>query len=351
MDRVFLVRVPLFPQFNVLKDIHPLAPQVVSLLTFWMTENRDPSYCEVRHNYQVARHLCVELEDYIACLNDLKKLRLFDEHEIETRPANVEQNIARKTEIRLTLKLRRLQELLSNRNLKLPINLLCNASNDSFDFYDVIEEKHLPIEQKLFGTLSGKTYEEASFLSALFLLYLDKEHAELSINSIAEAWRILLPLPVDMNIFEYAKELNERFLRHGERAIDVNLTDGNIFIPDHDEIKSLVHIIRHYRKKADPMTVGCALFILLAALFPTCMSYRSALSFKDMEHAFRLVAKFCNWVKSQHSNLPLLESYKLINSFEEALFAVFTEEYFNDLEFSSQERTEFLTKLKKLTLK
>lgn len=345
MERVFLVRVPFFPQFNVLKDLHELAPQVVSLLTFWMTENREPSYCEVRHNYQIARHLCVELNDYVACLQILKDTGLFDTHEIETRKADPEKEISRKTEVRLTLKVRRLQELLNERGFKVPLSLLLNSANDSFDFYDVIEDKHLPIEQKLYGTISGKTYEDASFISALYLLYLDSEHQQLSLDAIAEAWRILLPLPEDTSLIDYAKELNERFLRKGERAIDVNLSDGNIFIPDHDEIKNLVHITRHYRKKELPMLVASSFFMMLSALFKDNLKFSSDLGLKELTKAVVLTKQFLNWAKINAKDLGL-ENYTFSEYLnEDALNHVFTDTYFDNLELTIEERAQFLQDL------
>ena len=67
MARNGLVRVPYYPQLSVLTKLHPLAPQVMSLLLYWHTRAGTPeaySYCPLKHDFQLAQHLGITLADF-----------------------------------------------------------------------------------------------------------------------------------------------------------------------------------------------------------------------------------------------------------------------------------------------
>lgn len=324
MAKKGLVRVPFYPQLNVLRALHPDAPLVMSALLFWMSRNSDPTFCELRHNYQMAMHLDLSLERFTSCLSFLKAEKLFLEHEVVIPPKEITAESKDHVETRLSLDFSALEGLIercrsdaatANESaeatgaLKLPpcpisAKLLQHAADDAFDFYDVIEEKFLPTTQKLCGTLNGDDFTRAAELCAYFLVYLNEVHEELAFKGIAPGWKLMLIVPLNQSWQEYAQELSVRFLRKGERAVDLNLSDGNFFFPDHDEIKSPQHVIKHFGRKTEPRIIASALILMLCAHFPEKLQLQSELSVKELVPALHLV----------HELFPELELKNAISS-------------------------------------
>ena len=212
MARHGLVRVPYYPQLSVLTKLHPCAPQVMSLLLFWHTRAGTPeayTYCPKRHDFQLAQHLGLSLTDFQGAYE-----RLCQEHVLGARTFE-------------------LPAPAPAQNLK----LLAHAADDSFECYDVIEEKFLPLTQSLIGVIAGAEYEAAALLCARFMVYLNEEHEELAQRAIAPGWKLLLNVPLGQAPEDYAQDLVQRYLRPGERAVDLSFSDGNFFLPDHDHIK------------------------------------------------------------------------------------------------------------------
>ena len=325
MAKKGLVRVPFYPQLQVLSPLHPDAPLVMSVLLFWMARNSEPTFCEVRHNYQMALHLGLSLERFTQCLEVLKAQGLFLNHEIVIPPKEVTATSKDKIETRLTLNFAALEALLQQpaqgafaqqstfaergtaelnaaesqvgaAPLKMPecpisTKLLQHAADDSFDFYDVIDEKFLPVTQGLSGVIAGEDFNQAALLTAQVMVYLNEYHEELALKAIAPGWKLLLAIPLGQRWQEYAQELVVRFLRSGERAIDLNFTDGNFFLPDNDEIKTPQHIVKHFGKKTEPRVVTSMLLLLLAAALPQRLAFFSELSISALRPALLLAAQ------------------------------------------------------------
>ena len=82
---------------------------------------------------------------------------------------------------------------------------------------------------------------------------------------------------------EDAQELTVRFLRAGERAIDFSFTDGNFFFPDYSEIKSKLHLVKHFGNKVESRIMAATMMLALAAHFSDKLTFVSELSVKELE--------------------------------------------------------------------
>lgn len=375
MAKKGLVRVPYYPQLSILGSIHRDAPLVMSLLLFWMARSTEPTFCEVRHNYQMAMHLGLPLADFTACLEALKQQHLFIAHEFTIAPKEVTADSKERHEIRLSLDFAALEQLLARCNTEHTVQplhpltapapdasdsstssasstdtslapakvapplppcvlnrkLLQHAADDSFDFYDVIDSKFLPVTQQLHGSLGGDDFTQAALLCSQLVVYLNDKYEDLAFKAIAPGWKLLLTVPLGQSWQDYAQELSIRFLRSGERAIDLNLTDGNFFFPDSNEIKSQQHLIKHYGKKTEPRTVASALLLTLCAHFPERLTFYSELSVKELSPALHFV----------HELWPQLD-----------LSAAFTTDYFHARRLTpaqkEQEKAQLAQELTKL---
>lgn len=295
MAKKGLVRVPYYPQLHCLQAIHEYAPQVMSLLLFWMARSKEPSYTEARHNYQMAQHLGINLPDFDICLTALKDKQLFIEHVIVT-PANPEIPSSKEhREVFLSIDFSTFKDLLEELGASPDITLktLQHAADDSFDCYDVIEEKFLPVTQLLLGYLSGSDYEKAALLVSRMVVCLNEFAEDFAFKAIAPGWKLLLTVPMAESWESYAQELTVRFMRAGERAIDLSFTDGNLFVPDYAEIKTKCHMVKHYGNKKEPRVLTSAILLALVATFPDKLSYQSELSVSELKDAFILCVQLC----------------------------------------------------------
>ena len=300
MARNGLVRVPYYPQLSVLSVLHPHAPAVMSLLLYWHTRAGTPeaySYCPQRHDFQLAQHLGLSLEDFHGAYQALCAQYILIASTFEVPPKEVTAESKVRTEIRYCLDLSALQRTLIELKAPAPacnIKLLAHAADDCFDCYDVIEEKFLPVTQSLIGTIAGADYEAAALLCTRFMVYLNENHEELAQKAIAPGWKLLLNVPLGQEPEDYARELYQRYLRSGERAVDLSFSDGNFFLPDHDQIKTTVHTVNHYKGRKDhgALTICAALMMLLCAHFPQNFSYSSELTVAELSDAVKLIAAF-----------------------------------------------------------
>lgn len=341
MAKKGLVRVPYYPQLNVLRPLHPDAPLVMSSLLFWMARNSEPTFCELRHNYQMAMHLGLPLASFTACLQCLKQEQLFIAHEFVIPPKEVTANSKERHETRLSLDFMALERLLAHLSSQcadqeaidneakttlppplpacpLTSKLLQHAADDAFDFYDVIDEKFLPVTQKLCGTLRGDDFTRAAELCSQLVVFINEKHEELAFKAIAPGWKLLLIVPIHQSWQEYAQELSIRFLRTGERAVDLNLSDGNFFFPDYDEIKSPQHLIKHFGQKVEPRIVASALLIALSAHFPQQLYLQSELSVKELTPAIKLVHELWPELDLSKAFTPAYFSGRRLNPEQEA---------------------------------
>lgn len=308
MAKQGLIRVPYYPQLNCLNSLHPQAGIVMSALLFWMCRNKEANYCEQRHNYQLALHLGIEVKELIDCLAKLKEKGLFKEHIFYIEPKEKTADSKVREEIRLTLNFGVLQQLLSSFNTNIDLKLLLHAADDSFDFYDVIDLKELPVIQKLNGTLQGEDYDKAALLISTLALYVNEYDEEFAFKAIAPGWKILLTIPMHMTLEQYAQELSQRFLRKGERAIDFSFTDGNFFLPDYQEIKNLFHQTSHYGKKMEARDLCCAFMLALSTVFKDKLSYVGEYPVSQMQKAISICKEALNlkvelsdfWFKEQN---------------------------------------------------
>ena len=300
MARNGLVRVPYYPQLSVLTKIHPLAPQVMSLLLYWHTRAGTPeaySYCPLKHDFQLAQHLGITLTDFHGAYHALEAEHIFSARDFEVKPKEQTAESKIRIETRYCLNLAALQALLSKLDAPAPaqnLKLLAHAADDCFDCYDVIEEKFLPVTQSLMGTIAGADYEAAALLCARFMVYLNETHEDLAQRAIAPGWKLLLNVPLGQGIEDYARDLYQRYLRPGERAVDLSFSDGNFFLPDHDQIKTTVHTVSHYqgRKDQGAITICSALMMLLCAHFPKNFRYDSELTVAELSDAVALLKEF-----------------------------------------------------------
>lgn len=303
MAKQGLIRIPYYPQLSCLSTVHPHAPLVMSALLFWMSRNQtEATYCEQRHNYQLALHLGIEYPDLLACMQKLQQEHLFIEHTITIPPKEKTADSKDKTEIHLSLDFNVLTQLLQKLGVNLPRKLLQHAADDSFDFYDVVDDKRLPVLQALHGHLDGEQYQAAAVVVAKFLIYVNEHCENLASSAIAPGWKLLLTVPLGRSEDEYASELAVRFLRPQEMAIDFNFADGNFFLPCHDEIQGELHVVKHYRKHRPSMSLAAALMLHLSEHFPQ-LTFTSELGIEQLFPALAL----CHEINGQ---VPVLsEAY------------------------------------------
>lgn len=303
MAKQGLIRVPYYPQLACLSTVHPHAPLVMSTLLFWMSRNQtEATYCEQRHNYQLALHLGLEYQDLVDCMQKLQQENLFISHTITIPPKERTVDAKDKFEVRLSLDFNALAALLQKYGMSIPRKLLHHAADDSFDFYDVVDDKRLPVIQSLHGHLGGAQYQAAALVVSKFLIYVNEHCDNLASSAIAPGWKLLLTVPLGKTEDEYASELAVRFLRPQEMAIDFNFTDGNFFLPCHDEIQGEVHVVKHYRKHRPSMSLAAALLLHLTTHFPE-LSFTSELSIEQLFPALAL----CHEINGQ---VPVLgEAY------------------------------------------
>lgn len=292
-----LIRVPYYPQFNCLNRLDPCAPLVVSVITFWLTRSGDEQqylFCPRRHNHQVALHLGIAFEDMERCIKILINEGLLPGQDFMVEPKEKTENSKTIVERRHALNLNRLSELLakcSQGQIQLNCKLLQHAADDSFDFYDTIDEKFLPTTQRLKGFISATRYEQAAQLISEICVYVNEYHEEFALRAIAPGWKLLLAVPMNQSWQDYARELTVRFLRAGERAIDFSFTDGNFFLPDHAEIKATEHIVQHFNhsgKYREAKILASALMIALDSAFSELI-FVSELDMDNLEPALTLL--------------------------------------------------------------
>lgn len=289
MAKVGLVRIPFYPQLNCLSALDSHAPLIMSALLFWMSRSKEPSYCPSRHNYQMALHLGIDIQSFTQALSALQDQGIFNLHSVNIEPKERTLESKVRVEHYLDLNFGALSELLARYGQHLSVKLLMHACDDSFDNYDVIEEKFLPVTQAVHGYLSASDYEQACHLIAYLAIYINEHYEEFALKAIAPGWKLLLSIPMHSNCKDYTKELAVRFLRPGERAIDFSFTDGNFFFPDYSEIKNTVHLIKHFGSKAEPRILASSMLLTLAASFAGKLSFTSELSIKELSESFKLV--------------------------------------------------------------
>ncbi len=301
-----LIRIPYYPQLNCLRSIDESAPAVMSVLLFWMTRGKEATYCPKRHHYKIAMHLGMQPAIYAQCFDKLNDTGIFISQEFEIQPKEKTPESKVTYETRYGLNLYAFQALLKELGTAISIKLLRSAADDSFDFYAVIEEKFLPKTQALLGYLSGSDFEEASLLLSRFAVFINEFCEDFALKSIAPGWKLLLQVPMNTSLEEYAKELNIRFLRPDERAIDFNFTDGNFFLPDYDEIQATQHITKHYGNKVEPRILASSMMLLLQASYPDKLTYISDLSVSDLKPAIELL---CQYDKRIAASIALKDDY------------------------------------------
>lgn len=290
MAKQGLIRVPYFPQLKCLNDLHEETAHVLSVLLYRMSRDQNAvGYCRKRHDYQLALHLNTPYEKISDCMDALKEAGIMTEYEVIIKPKEITENSKDRIETHMRLDFNRLHEMLQRRGLSiLDSRLLIRAADDSFDMYDVIDLNMLPLVQTLKGTVSKDTYEKVAAAAARFMIRVNEHCENIASDAIAPGWKMLLNLPAGKSEEEYAEELCGRFLRKGERAIDFSLNDGNIFIPDCDEIQNKEHTVRHYRKHRNSMILAAALMLCLNTEFSEYFTFTSELTAEQLRSALIL---------------------------------------------------------------
>lgn len=289
MAKQGLIRVPYYPQLSCMQSLHPHAPLVMSALLFWMSRNQtQATFCEQRHNYQLALHLGLAYPDFVECMQKLHEHKLFIKHTFTLSPKEKTADSKERIEVRLSLDFIALQQLLESLGSHIKLKLLLHAADDSFDIYDVIDDKQLPLVQSLHGHLEGEIYHAAALETCRFLIYINEHCENLAATAIAPGWKLLLTVPYDMSEEAYANLLVERFMRPQEKAIDFNFSDGNFFLPAFEEIKGEIHSTRHYRKHQPSMSLAAALMLHLTCHFNEHLYFTSELSVEQLYSAFML---------------------------------------------------------------
>ncbi|MCK0534551.1 MULTISPECIES: hypothetical protein [unclassified Anaerobiospirillum] len=289
MAKQGLVRIPFYPQLNCLRDLGSDIPLVMSALLFWMSRAKEPTFCPKRHNHQIALHLGMDHQSFASAFEKLNAQGIFCRHEKFIEPKEKTEDSRVKVEELYDLNFSACQQLLAQHGFDISLKLLINAADDSFDCYDVIEEKFLPTIQSLHGFLSGADYERAALDMAALTVYINEFHEDFAFKAIAPGWKLLLAIPMGAQWQDYARELSVRFMRAGERAIDFSFTDGNFFVPDHAEIKSKIHMVKHYGNKHEARIMAAAMMMALACRFPEHLTFTSELSVSQLIPALALV--------------------------------------------------------------
>lgn len=294
MSKTGLIRIPYYPQLNVLCDNKIGALSLtLSVLLFWSSRSDRALFSKKEHAYQIAQHLTLSLDEVISALDTLQILGILDESILTKAQvkimrkgalATITENDHKKTIAFLKVNFIKLSQILNSYGVHFNPRTLRHASDDSFDMYDVIVPALLPERQTLIGTLTGEDFEKAAEIIASLAIYCVHKDDDFSYKAIAPGWHMLLKKP------SRSCDIVKRWLDGEQRAIDLSFTDGNLFLIDGMATGANEHFIKHYKKGSESKILGCACLLALSASF----DYLQVCTDIDDE----LIVKACSYLYS-----------------------------------------------------
>ncbi|MCI7253640.1 MAG: hypothetical protein MR556_10965 [Succinatimonas sp.] len=290
MEELGLTRVPYYSELSVFNrdDVQNDAVcLVLSVMLYWHSLEKCQRFNARNHVHLLARNLRRTPECVKECLDYLTSLKILDKKEetITTESDNPD----KKTKLNefYTLNFHVLHELLKEHNLNIPVKILRLASDDYFDIYSYLSPKRMPLVQGLVGMVKGGIYDEAALnvCKVICGICKDGDYEDFSYKALAPGWRMLAQPPAT------AEDVVQRYLREGERSVDIDLMDGSFFMPDGDYFGTEKHKIWHSGKGKEPRVLATALYLCFTALSHDVEFY-SDLDLDELKDGFELLNKF-----------------------------------------------------------
>ncbi|MGN0909650.1 MAG: hypothetical protein ACI4NA_08505 [Succinivibrio sp.] len=274
-----LTRVPYYPELEVFSDKsdpNDESALVLSCMLYWDSLDCHRAFNSRQHALQLARSLRTAPEIVLGALGRLASMGLLDRREesFETNSDDPAHKV--KTDVFYSVNFHKLRTGLLEHGIPVPAKVLRLAADDSFDFFTYISPYRLPLEQKLVGTASGMQYEAVARAAARLVCALcsDESLDEFCTRSLAPGWRMLAQPPCT------AGDIAGRWLRQGERAIDLDLMDGTFFLPDADVFGTDCHVVLQGGKAREPKDLAAALLLCCAG---TCHALHFASDLRPQE--------------------------------------------------------------------
>lgn len=301
-----LCRVPYYPELNCINS--SLADQsalILSILLYWHSKVPHQRFNARAHVRQLARNLRMDEEIINAALKKLVALKILDynAHAFKTQSTNPQKQ--EKIDEFYDLNFHNLHEVLKSHGLNIPIKVLSLAADDSFDHMAYISPERLPTLQGLYGMLKGEKYDQSALNIAYILCGIckDPSYEDFSYKALAPGWRMLVQADADPNL------VAQRWMREGERSIDVDLGDGAFFLPDGNYFGTEKHYIWHTKKNREPKILAAALYLVTTA-FSDEVAFFSDLKLEDLQESFYLLHRFTKLLgkidEPYYKNLDLL---------------------------------------------
>lgn len=290
MEDLGLTRIPYYSELSVFNrnDVNnDVTALILSVMLYWHSKDKYVHFNARNHVHLLARNLRVSPQSVKESLEYLASISILDKKE-ETITTNSE-SPDKKTKLNefYSLNFHNLHILLQKNNLNVPVKILRLASDDYFDLYSYISPDRLPKLQGLVGMVKGDDYDKAAYNACKIICGICREsqYEDFSYKALAPGWRMLAQPPAT------ATDLVERYLREGERSVDVDLMDGSFFMPDGNYFGTEKHKIWHSGKKVEPRILASALYLCFTACSLE-VSFYSDLSLDELEEGFKLLYKF-----------------------------------------------------------
>ena len=281
-----LIRIPYYPQLQVLNREDKNGDYLCSILSiflYWYAKERYVRFNLRQHGRIIANHLGLSSEALTEAIDYLIRLKILSKsvEKIETKSDNSLKKI--KYNEYLNFDFHALHERLADKGVHISVKMLRLAADDGFEFYTHLIPKKMPQTQGLKGAIKGQRFLEGAIMAATLLCTLaqSEEYNEFTAKALSEGYSVLCKKPVT------PAELAERYLREGERAVDIDLTDGTFFIPDGDYFGAYTHQTWHSGKQREARILGCALY--LAFTYEQGPAYFSDLACDEITDGLRLL--------------------------------------------------------------
>lgn len=294
MAKIGLTRLPFFKELSCLdKGNFSKKIFVLSILVYWCSKSIDAKFSKTDYLYALGHNLNLSINELENIINEfiekgfielLKKSKAQIKLEKKGEYASISDDDYKSFVEFYKVNFYKLSSSLKAHNCNLSTKLLSHASDDSFDLYDIIELKKLPCKQILKGKILDDDFIKAANFIATFACSIVKDDESFANKAIAQAWLMMLCPPQEPN------DIAARFLATEQRAIDLNLTDGNIFIPDASLIGNSYHLTNHYTNKSEPKIICAAMYIGLCNLISN-LEFTSECNVPIIQKALELIYK------------------------------------------------------------
>lgn len=287
--RMGLNRVPYYPELKTLTDDDPssIAHLVLSIMLYWHALDSHHRFNARQHLYQIARILRDDPPRILKALDYLADRDLLTKEEVSFKTQSSDPLKAVKTDTFYAVDFQALSVALKKKGLLVPIKVLRRAADDTFDFMCYISPRALPLTQGLIGTIAGEDYNQCCLMISKIItgICANEAYERFSYLALAPGWRMLVQPPCT------AEDIATRWLRDGERSVDIDLTDGSFFLPDGDFFGTKTHQIWHCGRASEPRTLAAALF-MCAATITDEIHFISDLRLKSLFDAMILLKQF-----------------------------------------------------------